>query len=830
MANIYPVVRIDFDNDGDFTTSGDDISGYVNALTVIAGMQSEQKTVASVGQATLTLVNTDKRFSPAYTGGTYYGKLLPNLPVQIQMTDGTTVWDWFRGKTRGWTPSSGAVDGDRTCELLCEDILGDLRTADLTLPLQENMTADWLLQLVTSAAMEGDTAVYDVKFTGQPQQGETVTVYFEHPQTGTQTQTYQFVNALGSSANQVLIGASKEATADNFAAAINTAETESTVYTSATRRQPYLTAGSRVAGTTFTGGTQTIYTGSTGEAPIGNKGGTAYEQSQTFSTVTTPGLLTSLVFNLDSSIGSPTGTLTWGIYAGISPTSNADDRLRTGTLTPNPGGGNTVTLGTPFYANASFSFKLSPTSAQSSGNYWRWDRSGSSQYASGALYEWSGTSWTDTGYDANLIVTVASVTEAEVPLTAVARGTWPHSTVKVLYTGRWSRSSAHAPASGRTEDGSDEPAGLTNFDTGVETIELAADTWSHGQTNALRAIQDIVTSEPVALFYANGGGTLIYKDRLHLFKQVTAATALVINDTASAVVGRLALDETYTRAVVTHTPRRKVEGTAVIARAGRELQVPARAGRERWNPTERRYDEGYYVNVPFIESDTGQIVGATDIITPQAGTDYEVTDGSEDPEFVGGHMRTVGGAGVSRTLDRLITISAALTGGNIELSITSRALGALYLRGLQVRGRAIRAYETQDITREDGTAIASYGVREYRWPLPLSTTLNFAAEVANYFLTRYKTPTYRVQSMRFTNKTDIGGTVLYGKHIGDMIDLTESQLGVSQKVLIIGIRSNWQASGVASINWFVRPLTDKTYWILNDNVYGRLGSTTRLAI
>jgi hypothetical protein len=101
MLVLYPpddnTADLTFDDISVTTTHNKDvITAYVIDANLSAGFSDEMRHVADVGQAFFKLDNGDRRFSPAYTAGSLYGKLLPNRPVRVQATSGATTWTLWK--------------------------------------------------------------------------------------------------------------------------------------------------------------------------------------------------------------------------------------------------------------------------------------------------------------------------------------------------------------------------------------------------------------------------------------------------------------------------------------------------------------------------------------------------------------------------------------------------------------------------------------------------------------------------------------------------------------------------------------------------------------
>src|SRR5206468_2846078 len=106
---------------------------------------------ASAGRCTLLVNNTDRRFSAANVAGSLYGKLVPALPVRVQVTDGVSTWTVFRGFTRTIT-ADNSLHGARRAIIECIDYVSLIQDATLALPLQENVLSSDLIKHVVNAA------------------------------------------------------------------------------------------------------------------------------------------------------------------------------------------------------------------------------------------------------------------------------------------------------------------------------------------------------------------------------------------------------------------------------------------------------------------------------------------------------------------------------------------------------------------------------------------------------------------------------------------------------------------------------------------------------
>lgn len=171
----------------------------------------------------------------------------------------------------------------------------------------------------------------------------------------------------------------------------------------------------------FAGGTTTI-TGSGTVFPIGNNGGDKYA-AQSFQI--SSGILTQITYTLEASNGTPTGTITWEIQTNNAG-SPSGTVLQTGTHSPTASATNTVTVtgGISLASATTYWLVLKPTSAQSLGNFWRWQSSLSSTYANGNASQYSGT-WNSFSleYDLDCSITTTDPTPTPTASNTAVPGT-----------------------------------------------------------------------------------------------------------------------------------------------------------------------------------------------------------------------------------------------------------------------------------------------------------------------------------------------------------------------------------------------------------------------
>jgi hypothetical protein len=138
-------LAVDWNNDGDFTDTGENISADLMGATVARGFASPLARMATTGRLTLTLRNTTKRYSPYLESD-----VLPRRPVRLQMSyDGTTT-TLFRGYLDKIRPSAG-IYRDRRVNVECVDAIALLDQHDGPIAIQENVYADDIIEAVVEA-------------------------------------------------------------------------------------------------------------------------------------------------------------------------------------------------------------------------------------------------------------------------------------------------------------------------------------------------------------------------------------------------------------------------------------------------------------------------------------------------------------------------------------------------------------------------------------------------------------------------------------------------------------------------------------------------------
>lgn len=85
MATATYVIEVDWNNDGDFSDTYEDISSDVKEISFSRG-KDEELGHAKVGVLELRVNNADAKYSPENSSGVLYGNLLPKRPIRVRTT------------------------------------------------------------------------------------------------------------------------------------------------------------------------------------------------------------------------------------------------------------------------------------------------------------------------------------------------------------------------------------------------------------------------------------------------------------------------------------------------------------------------------------------------------------------------------------------------------------------------------------------------------------------------------------------------------------------------------------------------------------------------
>jgi hypothetical protein len=151
MAGSYTLL-VDWNNDGDFTDSNDDVTSDTLSITWERGRDYASALLGRSisGKLTAVLVNTAGKYSPSNTSSALSGSILPGRTVRLQAGSGNFPYTFPVAFSDGvrWqgkldrilpAPSSGGV---KTCTLTAFGVLGYLNQFETQLASQTNRRTD----------------------------------------------------------------------------------------------------------------------------------------------------------------------------------------------------------------------------------------------------------------------------------------------------------------------------------------------------------------------------------------------------------------------------------------------------------------------------------------------------------------------------------------------------------------------------------------------------------------------------------------------------------------------------------------------------------------
>jgi hypothetical protein len=353
------------------------------------------------------------------------------------------------------------------------------------------------------------------------------------------------------------------------------------------------------------------------------------------------------------------------------------------------------------------------------------------------------------------------------------------------------------------------------FDTGISIFSCAFDGYDKTTTTVLDAIRDTAISE-YGRVWEDKDGTLRFGARDFMARQQTTAPAkLAVSDgmPVQLEVGRRA-SRLVNRVELTYHPRQTVIGPTVVGQIQNYVVVPPRAA----DGTPGTLD----VTLLFRDS-AGKIIGGDNLITNLVPyTDILVY------EFLPANGDYLAYPGILTWQVTTVTASQAV------VRLTNRATGQLFVTKLQIRGDAIYSYDPVTLSAQDDASLAEDSLAAYTKDLPFTDDPNFCQSLANYLVDTYHDPVLEVTSVTAAYKDTLGSANLMDIEMMDVIAISAAQIGMNNiKHLVTGIAWVIDAPAgntMAELRLTTERLNNKTYWLLGDTTYGKLGSTTRLFI
>lgn len=146
LLNAQWKLLVDWNRDGDFSDSGEDITQYVIEWHWKLGMGSPYQEIGDEAEATFVLDNQTGYFSPE-KAGPYQNLMDRNTPVLVQSVYGGVTIDHYTGWIESVLPTPGTV-APRRATMLCYGIKNILEKSKVYLELMESVTADQVIDAI----------------------------------------------------------------------------------------------------------------------------------------------------------------------------------------------------------------------------------------------------------------------------------------------------------------------------------------------------------------------------------------------------------------------------------------------------------------------------------------------------------------------------------------------------------------------------------------------------------------------------------------------------------------------------------------------------------
>ena len=135
---------LDTANDGAFNT---EITAYVISASWSLGFAAPFELMARDNTASIVCNNTDRRFSPEFSSGAYYGLLTTYIACKITSTYQSVTRTMWVGWIASIAPSQN-TKGDRLCEIACDGWFERAQRYESRIPLQIEATADEIIAVI----------------------------------------------------------------------------------------------------------------------------------------------------------------------------------------------------------------------------------------------------------------------------------------------------------------------------------------------------------------------------------------------------------------------------------------------------------------------------------------------------------------------------------------------------------------------------------------------------------------------------------------------------------------------------------------------------------
>jgi hypothetical protein len=144
-------VAIDLDGDGDYTETNEELAEYVQNATWSLGFSQPYDNIARAATLSLQLKNSDRRFSPEYTGSPIYPNFTRGKSIKITTTYEGVTRTMFVGTIDSIVPVPGQKK-ERYVTVTSNGLFNRMQNAEVFIAAQEDKRADEVIAAILLAS------------------------------------------------------------------------------------------------------------------------------------------------------------------------------------------------------------------------------------------------------------------------------------------------------------------------------------------------------------------------------------------------------------------------------------------------------------------------------------------------------------------------------------------------------------------------------------------------------------------------------------------------------------------------------------------------------
>lgn len=333
-----------------------------------------------------------------------------------------------------------------------------------------------------------------------------------------------------------------------------------------------------------------------------------------------------------------------------------------------------------------------------------------------------------------------------------------------------------------------QPLALS-LDDGVENYPVTLDTSSSSAQPALAEFKKLADSER-GLIYQKADGTVRAEGRHARILNTTSLWTLTENEIIDLSLPSTREEVIDTVNVVVHPRTIDEFPTSIVYNQANAIEVAP-------SPASQLLLGSYRDAV------TGEPIGATDVQTPVAGTDYSANTLAD-------------GTGTDITSDFTITVQVGPAG--IQATVVNGNADTGFLTLFQLRGRAIKDQALQTLQATSGS-----GKHVVQLDMPYQGNSVVGQGAADYYLAKYDTAYAQARRVGVIGKTSALLTQILTRDISDRITISETVTGVANDFFINAVELQVLKTGLVMAVYTLAPAQDPLsglYWVLGTSILG----------